>query len=98
MQRSRLLPSLSKTQLIYVDYVYSCSWRNVYDRLDFGQGGPTVKVGTAAPHILNLCPARDGVFCALKFHEEDFERLQASRLLQNVAPEARFVKACNSPA
>jgi len=34
----------------------------------------------------------------LTFLEEDFERLQASRLLQDVAPEASFVKGCNSRA
>ncbi len=71
--------------------------------LDFGQGAPTVIVGTAPPHILNFCPATegpggDGIFCALTFHEEDFERLLARRLLQDVAPEASFVNACNSPA
>jgi len=43
-------------------------------------------------------PGGDGVLCALTFLEKDFERLQASRLLQNVAPEASFVKGCNSLA
>jgi len=83
-------------------HVVMSSWRNVFDRLDFGQGAPTVIVGTSPPHMLQFCPVTegprgDGMLCALAFHEEDFERLQDSRLLQDVAPEATFVKACNSP-
>ncbi len=82
--------------------VVMSSWRNVFDRLDFGQGGPTVTVGTCPPHMLHFCavtegPGGDGVLCELAFHEEDFERLLASRLLHDVAPEASFVKGCNSP-
>ncbi len=83
--------------------VVMSSWRNVFDKLDFGEGSPTVIVGGFAPHLLKFCfvtegPGGDGVLCALTFLEEDFERLQASRLLHDVAPEANFVKGCNSPA
>lgn len=77
--------------------VVMSSWRNVFDKLDFGAGPPAVTVGGLAPHFLKFSlvtegPGGDGVFCALTFHEEDFERLQASRLLHYVAPEAGFVQ------
>jgi len=75
----------------------------VFDKVDFGEGPPRVIVGGLVPHLLKFStvtegPGGDGVLCALTFLEKDFERLQASRLLQNVAPEASFVKGCNSLA
>ena len=83
--------------------VVMSSWRNVFDKLDFGEGPPTVIVGGFAPHLLKFAFVTeglggDGVLCTLTFLEEDFERLQASRLLHDVAPEACFVRGCNSPA
>ncbi len=83
--------------------VVMSSWRNVFDKVDFGEGSTAVIVGGFAPHLLKFSIVTeglggDGVLCALTFLEEDFEQLQASRLLHDVAPEASFVKGCNSPA
>lgn len=77
------------------------SWRNVFDKIDFGQGGPTVTVGTLPPHRMEFSvvtegPGGDGVMCAMTFPEDDFERLQASRILQDVSAEASFVKGATA--
>jgi len=74
------------------------SWRNLFIKVDFGQGGPTLIVGRAAPHQGLFCqvmeaPEGDGVLCPISFCDGDFERLQSSQVLQHVAPEASFVQA-----
>ncbi|KAL0043003.1 hypothetical protein WJX79_006544 [Trebouxia sp. C0005] len=73
------------------------SWRNMYNKVDFGQGPPVLTLGGALPTLINISfimegPGRDGVLCTLWFSEVDFERLRASQLLHQVAPEATFVK------
>ncbi len=83
--------------------VVMSSWRNVFDKVDFGEGSPGVTVGGLVPHLWTFSivtegPGGDGVLCALTFLEEDFEKLQDSRLLQAVASEASFVKGCNCSA
>jgi len=73
------------------------SWRNMYNKVDFGQGPAVLTLGESLPTLINTSfamegPGRDGMLCTLWFSEVEFERLQASQLLHQVAPEATFVQ------
>ncbi len=95
------LPALVQAEVLQNPFKGCCldvvSWRNMYNKVDFGHGPPVLTLGGALPTLINISfvmegPGRDGVLCTLWFSEADFERLQASQLLHQVAPEAAFVQ------
>jgi len=77
------------------------SWRNMFNKVDFGEGHPALIFGFPGPIQSKACivtegPGMDGVLCALCFPVADFERLQASQVLHHLAPEASFIQKRNS--
>ncbi len=77
------------------------SWRNMFNKVDFGEGHPALVFGFPGPTQSKTCVVteghgKDGVLCALCFPEADFERLQASQVLHCLAPEASFIQKRNS--
>ena len=73
------------------------SWRGTSgESADFGQGLPAISVGRLFPLTVKFClltrgPGGDGVICTCAFPGNGFQRLQGSRILEQVAPGACFL-------
>ena len=73
------------------------SWRHTaVDTVDFGGGRPEFQLGCVMPAssravIVTGAPKGDGLMCILQLHDAGLEKVQQSRLLDHIAPEACFV-------
>jgi len=76
--------------------VFISSWRNMsMASVDFGGGRSEILMGSTVPLEHRVAcivdgPRGDGVMAVVRFPGDGFDRLQDSRLLDHIAPEALF--------
>ena len=66
------------------------------DSVDFGGGRAVLMMGTLMPSFQRACnvsggPKGDGLICIIRLPREGLARVQESRLLDLIAPEAKLM-------